>query len=469
MFFPIAGMGIGGKLGCLNFPLMSNSTIAAIATAPGTGAVALIRVSGGSALDVAGRVFSGRPRDSWIPRQQHFGRILDSAGQILDEVLLCAFLGPNSFTGEDVVEITCHGGVHVTHRILETLLEAGAEAAAPGEFSERAFLNGRLDLTQAEAIMDVISARTDLALRAAGQQLGGLLGREVEEIRQDLVSILAHVEAYIDFPEEDIEPESFEVILESIRQIEQRLKRLLSTARQGQMLREGIRTVLCGPPNAGKSSLLNRLLGYQRAIVSDQAGTTRDTIEALIDLKGIPLMLVDTAGLREVGEEIEQQGVARSREQIAGAELVIFVVDANQSADDVEMVEVPAGATSVMVLNKSDLPQHDDWKKVEGISVSTREEASVDAFREALYALITEDTELRTSGDMIAINVRHQRCLQVAQSALDEARQALLDKLSPEFVSIELREALSAIGDIVGRTDTETILGEIFANFCIGK
>lgn len=447
---------------------MIQTTIAAIATAPGVGAVALIRLSGPAALQIAERIFLGKKPNEWLPRHQYFGKVVNSSGETLDEVLLCAFPAPRSFTGEDVVEIACHGGVLVTQRILEALYEAGAEAAQPGEFTERAFLNGRLDLTQAEAIMDVISARTDLALKAAGQQLRGKLGTEVESIRKEVLSLLAHVEAYIDFPEEDIEPDSLADLIGQTDGIAVRLSRLLATAEQGRMLREGIRTVLCGPPNAGKSSLLNRLLGYDRAIVSQQAGTTRDTIEAFVNLRGIPLMLIDTAGLRQGAGEVEQQGVARSRSEIAGAELILFVVDASEDAEGVEQIDVPSGAKCVTVLNKSDLPQHHDWEKTDGIAVSTLIDASIDSFRDRLYDIITQGTGL-SSSDLVAINSRHQRCLAKAQQALGKARELLLAGESVEFVALDLREALDAVGDIVGRTDTEEILGEIFSQFCIGK
>ena len=258
---------------------MNRATIAAIATPPGMGAVALLRLSGADAFAIAARVFSGRSQALWEPRRQHFGRIVAPDGSVIDEVLLTSFPGPGSFTGEDVVEIACHGGVIVTNEILGVLLSAGAEPAGPGEFSERAFLNGKIDLTRAEAIMDLISARTDLAMKAAGEQLSGRLGAEIERIRLDFIGLLAHLEAYIDFPEEDIDPDSSSELQARAAGVLAKLEKLLATADQGRILREGIRTVICGAPNAGKSSLLNRLLGFDRAIVNDVAGTTRDTIE----------------------------------------------------------------------------------------------------------------------------------------------------------------------------------------------
>ncbi len=428
----------------------------------------MIRVSGPGAAAVAARVFRGPAVASWIPRHQHFGRLIDAEEEPIDEVLLTFFPGPHSFTGEDTVEIACHGGTLVTGRILEVLCDAGAMPARPGEFSERAFLNGKLDLTQAEAIMDLISARTDLALKAAAEQLEGRLGREINAIRSDLLGVVAHLEAYIDFPEEEIDPDSSGVLLEKTAHILARIDALLATADQGRILREGIRTVICGPPNAGKSSLLNRLLGYDRAIVSDTAGTTRDTLEEYVNLKGIPLRLIDTAGLRAGAGSLEQEGIERARVQIAAADLILHVVDASRGADGFEPIVAPAGARSVIVLNKADLPRHPDWDASQGIAVCCLDERSVDSFRQQLYSLVTSGTGLATA-DLVSINTRHQQCLKRARRALEAARGLLAAGEAPEFVAVDLRSSLDAIGEVVGKADTEEILGEIFGRFCIGK
>lgn len=447
---------------------MHDTTIAAIASPPGVGAVALIRISGPDAAGIASRVFAGRRPSEWIPRQQHWGRFVGAEGERIDEGLLTYFPGPGSFTGEDVVEIACHGGILVTRRLLEALFHAGAEPAEPGAFSQRAFLNGKIDLTQAEAIMDLISAQTDLAIRAAGQQLAGTLGSEIESIRKDLIALLAHVEAYIDFPEEDIEPDSVDLLAGSMDQILGRLDHLLATADQGRILREGIRTVICGPPNAGKSSLLNRLLGFDRAIVSDQAGTTRDTIEEFINLKGIPLRLVDTAGIREGAGEIEREGIERTRAQIAGAELILHVVDASESRAMVEEIAPPSASRLVLVLNKADLPRHPDWADAEGVPISCLETGSIEGFRQHLYDLLSAGTGLG-SANLTAINARHQACLKNARRDLADAKRLLEQGESPEFVASSLHAALGAVGEVIGRTDIEEILGEIFSRFCIGK
>ncbi|MDP4584361.1 MAG: tRNA uridine-5-carboxymethylaminomethyl(34) synthesis GTPase MnmE [Verrucomicrobiales bacterium] len=450
---------------------MNRATIAAIATPPGMGAVALLRLSGADAFAIAARVFSGRSQALWEPRRQHFGRIVAPDGSVIDEVLLTSFPGPGSFTGEDVVEIACHGGVIVTNEILGVLLSAGAEPAGPGEFSERAFLNGKIDLTRAEAIMDLISARTDLAMKAAGEQLSGRLGAEIERIRLDFIGLLAHLEAYIDFPEEDIDPDSSSELQARAAGVLAKLEKLLATADQGRILREGIRTVICGAPNAGKSSLLNRLLGFDRAIVNDVAGTTRDTIEELINLRGIPLRLVDTAGLREGLEAVEREGIERSRAQIAAAELILLVVDSSSApdqVDEVEKIDFPPHAKVVRLLNKSDLTTHPDRIADEGFPVSCLDDSSIAALRDHIYDRITAATTLG-AGELVSINARHQHCLNRAKGDLVKAIGMMAAGLSPEFVAMDLRAALDAVGDVVGRTDIEEILGEIFSQFCIGK
>lgn len=447
---------------------MSLSTIAAVITPPGTGAVAVVRISGPASEAVAQRVFAGRGRGAWTPRRQHYGRIVDAAGEGIDEGLLTFFPGPGSFTGEDVVEIACHGGVVVTGRVLRAVLAAGAEPAGPGEFTQRAFLNGRMDLTEAEAVMDLISAQTELAAKAAGMQLEGALGRRIEAIRKDLVALVAHVEAHIDFPEEDIAPDSEVAMLGSLRSILEGVDGLLATADQGRILREGIRTVICGAPNAGKSSLLNRLLGFDRAIVSASAGTTRDTLEEVVNLEGIPLRLVDTAGIRDEGNAVEREGIARTHAQLAAAELVLFVVDASAPAVLLPSIEIPEGTNHVRILNKSDLPRHRDWEGQEGVALSCLDEGSVANLRRHLYQRITAGTGI-ASANLVSINERHRGCLRRARGDLESAEAALRRGESPEFVAVDLRGALEAIGEVVGRTDVEEILGEIFGRFCIGK
>lgn len=447
---------------------MRDSTIAALATPPGTGALALIRISGREAVAVAERCFVGRRPGSWVPRMQHFGRVRSREGQCIDEVLLTYFPGPASHTGEDVVEICCHGGVLLTRRILDALFSAGAEPAQPGEFSQRAFLNGKIDLTQAEAVMDLISARTDLALKAANEQLQGRIGEEIGRLRRDLIALLAHVEAYIDFPEEDIEPASKSEMLGALREIASGIGALLATADQGRILREGIRTVICGAPNAGKSSLLNRLLGYERAIVNAEAGTTRDTLEEIVNLKGIPLRLIDTAGIRETSQSVEKEGIERTRRQIENAELVIQVADTSRPKSDVPEIDSVPSQRMIRVLNKSDLPGHPDWENSDGFRLSCLSPESLEAFRDFLFDQITERSPI-SQEHLCAINARHQHWLQRALGELETGMRMLEQGESPEFIATDLRAGLDSLGEIVGKTDIEEILGEIFSRFCIGK
>jgi len=447
----------------------SHTTIAAIVSPPGTGGVSLLRLSGPRSREVAAGVFRGsREPTEWEPRRQHYGRLVDPGGETVDDVLLTWFPAPRSFTGEDVVEISCHGGILVTRKILGLLLQAGAESAAPGEFSQRAFLNGKLDLTQAEAIMDLISARTELAARAAREQLSGRLGNLLEGLRADLIGLVAHLEAFIDFPEEDIDPGSLEAIEGQRRTIAARIAELISTAERGRLLREGVKTVICGAPNAGKSSLLNLLLGFERAIVSERAGTTRDTIEEVLDVEGIPVRLVDTAGMRQAGEEIERQGIERTRFQLETAELALWVVDASAPASEGVELQFPEGLRVLRLLNKADLPRHPDWEGAEGLAISCLDPASDSAVRRFLFDSLAGGSST-VEGGLVAINLRHRSCLERAREALSRAGEALAGGLSPEFVSLDLREALEAVGEVVGKADVEEILGEIFGRFCIGK
>jgi tRNA modification GTPase len=442
-------------------------TIVAVATPPGTGAVALLRVSGPAAWELAAGVFRGR--GPLRARRAVHGILTDESGNPLDDVLVTAFRGPASYTGEDVVEIACHGGVLVTRRILERLLRAGARSAEPGEFTRRAFLNGKLDLTQAEAVMDIIGAQTDLALRAAQRQLEGRIGEAVMALRESLLEVLAHVEAWIDFPEEDIDPDTGAVLVARVATVQRQAEALAATADRGRLLREGVRTVIVGAPNAGKSSLLNRLLGFERAIVSDTAGTTRDTIEETVNLGGIPVRLVDTAGLRSgAGDAIEAEGMARTRRQLETADLLVEVVDASRPATERVALGDAAPPRRLLLLNKCDLGVHPDWRGLGGHEVScltgTGMDAAVQAIAEAITGTPTE------GGDMdAAVNARHLACLRRAGEALAAAGSRLADGEAPEFAALDLREALEALGDIVGRTDVEDLLGVIFSRFCIGK
>lgn len=445
--------------------MLADDTIAAISTPPGEGAIAVIRLTGPAAITLAKGIFRGHSANL-RPRTLHFGEFTEN-GERLDEGLLAVFPSPRSYTGENMAEIHCHGGILVTARLLEALLRAGARAAEPGEFTRRAFLNGKMDLTQAEAVMDVIRASTPRALRAAGEQLEGRLGREVEKIRAALLAVVAHLEAYIDFPEEGISPHVGAALLSDIRSVQSQVEALLGTAREGRILREGVRLVLCGAPNAGKSSLLNRLLGFERAIVSEIAGTTRDTIEEFASLRGLPFRITDTAGLRETTDTVEHEGVERAKKAIAAADVVVHVIDITAP----HPAEIAAG--EIVALNKSDLLSeaeiripHSAFRNSHPVSSLTGAglPALVDAIVAAARGAAPSDAPT-----LAAINARHQACLDHARAFLNQAAADLEDGADPELVAVPLRSALDAVSEIVGVTDIEDILGQIFSTFCIGK
>jgi tRNA modification GTPase len=448
-----------------------NDTITAISTAFGEAAIAVLRLSGARAVGIVDAVFRSKKRAAELPaRVVQFGSIFDGDTR-LDDVLLTVFRAPASYTGEDVVEISCHGGVLVSRRILELLLRAGARSAEPGEFTQRAFLNRKLDLTQAEAVMDVISAQTDLALRAANEQLEGRLGARICVLRAAVLDTLAQVEAYIDFPDEDISPETGAALRGRIERALADVGALLATAGQGKVLREGLRTVIFGAPNVGKSSLLNRLLGYERAIVSHHPGTTRDVLEETINVRGIPVRLMDTAGIRESADELEQAGMERTRQAMERADLVLHLAEAPLAPqgqfDGGAMESVTGSPRTLLVLNKCDLGEHAGWSGVNAVRISCTSGEGMDALTAAIEAKALGGA---AKGDWsVAINARHQACLETVRDFLNAALAAFDQALSPEFIAEELRAAMDSIGDIVGRADTEELLGVIFGQFCIGK
>ena len=448
-----------------------NDTIAAMSTAFGEAAIAVLRLSGSRAVDIADAVFRSKKRAAELPaRFAQFGSIFDGERRV-DDVVLTVFRSPASYTGEDVVEISCHGGVLVSQRILDVLLRTGARNADPGEFTQRAFLNRKLDLTQAEAVMDVISAQTDLALRAANEQLSGTLGERIRNLRTAALDILAQVEAYIDFPDDDISPETGVALRGRIESALADVGALLATAGQGKVLREGLRTVIFGAPNVGKSSLLNRLLGYERAIVSHHPGTTRDVLEETVNIRGIPVRLMDTAGIRESSDELEQAGMERTRQAMDRADLVLHLAEASSAPlDQFEQGMLDSVAVSprtLLILNKCDLGEHAGWSGMEGVRISCANGVGMDDLTAAIRKKALGGV---AKGDLsVAINARHQACLEKARSFLNAALGAFDQALSPEFIAEELRAAMDAIGDIVGRADTEELLGVIFGQFCIGK
>ena len=433
----------------------------------------MIRISGPQSLPIAEALFRGSKSPSAIgERNVTFGRIIDARGEVIDEVLLTVFRTPRSYTGEDLVEISGHGGSLVASRVLARTLEAGARMARPGEFTERAFLNGKLDLTQAEAVMDLISAGTPRAARAAAAQLEGRIGLEIHVLRGELLACVAHLEAFIDFPEEGIDPESGAALRRRMEGIATCLDRLLATADEGRLLREGITLALCGPPNAGKSSLLNRLLGAERAIVNETPGTTRDTIEERASLGGYPFRVIDTAGLRETTDLVEQEGVRRARHAAEQADLRIHLVDASVLINATS-IPAPLFDDEILVCNKLDLVTEFPRNALpQGIGISCRTGEGIDDLIRAIIAKVTSHSQAE-AGEIAqagaAINARHQDCLKRAVTSLRFAMNLLEAGDPPELVAVELRSSLGAVGEVVGEAGTEEILGKIFSSFCIGK
>lgn len=442
-------------------------TIAAISTPAGEGAIALVRISGPGAIAIADKVFRGKGRPSQFESHvQHLGEIVDEAGQLIDQVVMSIHRAPSSYTGEDLVEISCHGGTLVTAKVLDACLHAGVRNARPGEFTERAFLNGKMDLTQAEAVIDLIRARTDLALRSATEQLEGKLGEKIRAIRNAIVTLLARIEASIDFPEEGIEADEGQKLRGQLDSIREQIQALLATADQGRLLREGVRVVIYGATNAGKSSLLNRLLGYERVIVSDTHGTTRDTIEEIVKLRGIPVRLFDTAGLRTSASDIEREGIARTERSLNQADLRLHIVDRN-APRPAHFQENDINGNEIVVLNKGDLPEHNDWKNFKALRISCVTEEGLSELETEIIGRISKQN-LRPE-NTIAINLRHRDCLRRALEACDRASAGMHQALSAECLTVDLNDALRAVGEVIGATGVEQILDSVFSQFCIGK
>jgi tRNA modification GTPase len=455
-----------------------DDTIAAIATPLGEGGLAVIRLSGSRALEIADSCFTLAGKGSLSSAASHtihFGHIHRN-GQVVDEVLASVMRSPRSFTTEDVVEITCHGGLLPAKSILDTLLESGARLAEPGEFTRRAFLNGRIDLAQAEAVADLIHSRTELALRAANEQLAGKLSARINELRDQMVKTLAHIEAHIDFPDEDIAPETREQLLGRLENGVVFMDELLRTANEGQILRRGIRAAIIGRPNAGKSSLLNQLLGRDRAIVSPIPGTTRDTIEETANIRGLPIVFIDTAGLREARDEIEQEGIRRSRQTLQQAELILHVIDVSQPLDEIDRgyLREFTDKKRILVLNKADLivgqavPAEAGTSNLPGVLISCLTGQGIEGLKDAIKDMVWSG-EIKVEMLEVMINSRHQEALTRARAGTVRTIEALREDQTLELVALDLRLAVSAIGEIVGKTTTEDLLDMIFSQFCIGK
>ena len=453
-------------------------TIAAIATSIGEGGISIIRVSGDKSIDIVDGIFIGknsrklRDLKSYTMR---YGHIIDKSGSSLDEVIISYMKGPKSFTAEDTIEINCHGGVVGTNRILQEIIHAGARMAEPGEFTKRAFLNGRIDLSQAEAVIDIIRAKTELSMKSALLQSEGSISREIRIIRNKLLSVIANIEVTVDYPEEDIEEVTAGKVSSEVTSIINEIDILLSTADEGKILREGLSTVIVGKPNVGKSSLLNALLKEKRAIVTDVPGTTRDAIEEYISIEGIPVKIVDTAGIRETEDIVEKIGVQTSKDKINEADLVILILDSSMKLthEDREIIKYIKEKKYIVLLNKSDLGgkiERDELqslksKYITNISVKTGEGLS--QVKEHIKDLFFNG-EIKTEGVFVTNN-RHKQALIRAKENLESSLNALEFTLAIDLASIDIRNAWMNLGEITGEALEEDIIHKIFSEFCLGK
>ena len=454
-------------------------TIAAISTPPGEGAISIVRMSGEEAVSIAQKVFSGKDLTQAKSHTINYGHIVDpKTHEEIDEVMVSLMLAPKTFTREDVVEINCHGGIVATNRILQLLLVNGARLAEPGEFTKRAFLHGRIDLTQAESVMDLIRAKTDRSMKIALNQLDGNLSHLIDSLRKDILDVLAQVEVNIDYPEyDDVEEMTTKLLKEKAIEIKQRIEQLLKTASQGKIMREGLATALVGRPNVGKSSLLNHLLHEDKAIVTDVAGTTRDVIEEYVNVSGVPLKLIDTAGIRETDDKVEKIGVERSKKAIEQSDLVLLVLNAAESLtkEDLELIRLTNDKKRIIILNKTDLEEKLDRKELAEISenapvyaTSILKNEGVEALEEAISKLFFNGIENSQSTVMVT-NARHIAQLKKAQNSLDSVLEGISSGMPVDLVQIDMTEAWNLLGEITGESYEDELLDQLFSQFCLGK
>ena len=460
---------------------MNTDTIAAIATAMSNSGIGIIRVSGNESIEIVDHVFKNSKKENSLKRYKshtiHYGFIYDE-DKILDEVMVSVFKSPHSFTTEDTVEINCHGGILVLQKILELLIKNGARLAEPGEFTKRAFLNGRIDLSEAEAVMDVISSQNEMALQSSVKQLQGSVSDKVKELRSEIIYEIAFIESALDDPEH-ISLDGFTERLENkIEFLSSSVDKLLSTAENGKMIREGIRTVIVGKPNAGKSSLLNLLAGEEKAIVTEIAGTTRDIIEENINLKGIHLHIIDTAGIRKSDDVVEQIGVEKAKKYTADADLVIYVIDSSVPLDqnDYDIMEMIREKKCIILFNKTDmesLVSFDDLKdKTDDshimIKISAKENKGIDDFEKAVEKMFFQG-KIRENDEVMITNMRHKEALLEVKESLLQVKKSLDAGMPEDFYSIDLMSAYQSLGRIIGEETSEDLVNEIFSKFCMGK
>ena len=461
---------------------MHFDTIAAISTPMGEGAIAIVRLSGDEAIDIASRVFrspSGKKLIDEKTHTIHYGHLTDPISKdVVEEVMVSIMKSPKTFTREDVVEINCHGGLVAVNRVLGLILNEGARLAEPGEFTKRAFLNGRIDLSQSEAVMDLIRAKTDRAMNVALGQMEGKLSRLIGELRNTLVETLAEVEVKIDYPEyDDVEEKTLPYMIEKCTWVAQEIDKLLLTSSQGKILREGLSTVIIGRPNVGKSSLLNNFVQENRAIVTDVAGTTRDIIEEYVNVRGVPLRLIDTAGIRETEDIVERIGVEKSRKVLKEADLILLVLNNAEAltVEDQQLFKAIEGMDTIIIVNKTDLPQQIDLAEVKQlagdcliVSISLLEEAGIDELELAIANLFFAGN-LESEDLTYVSNARHIALLHKAKATIDDALQAATAGVPIDMIQIDVTSAWEILGEIVGDTVQEGLINELFSRFCLGK
>lgn len=454
-------------------------TIAAISTVLGEGGISIIRVSGHKSLLIVNKIFkakNGKDILDMNPYTMRYGHIIEQdTKDALDEVLISYMKAPRSFTAEDTVEINCHGGVTPTKKVFEEVIKAGARVAEPGEFTKRAFLNGRIDLTQAEAVIDIIRSKTELSMKSAVSQSIGKVSEEIKTLRENLIETIAHIEATVDYPEDDLEEITSLQVKEKIEKVIKELDKLLETSEEGKIIRDGLDVVIVGKPNVGKSSLLNALLLEKRAIVTEVPGTTRDAIEEYINLEGIPIKIIDTAGIRETNDVVEKIGVERSKEKINEADLVILVLDSSNKLDneDYEIIDYIKDKKYIILLNKSDLETQinkselEDLKLYNIIEISAKIGLGLEDLKESIKNLFFK-SDIQTDS-IIITNTRHKEALIRAKESCNSALEALKNTLSIDLASIDIRNAWFSLGEITGDTLEEDIIDKIFSEFCLGK
>ncbi|CTN61428.1 tRNA modification GTPase TrmE [Streptococcus pneumoniae] len=450
-------------------------TIAAISTPLGEGAIGIVRLSGTDSFAIAQKIFKGKDLNKVASHTLNYGHIIDPlTGKVMDEVMVGAMKSPKTFTREDIIEINTHGGIAVTNEILQLAIREGARLAEPGEFTKRAFLNGRVDLTQAEAVMDIIRAKTDKAMNIAVKQLDGSLSDLINNTRQEILNTLAQVEVNIDYPEyDDVEEATTAVVREKTMEFEQLLTNLLRTARRGKILREGISTAIIGRPNVGKSSLLNNLLREDKAIVTDIAGTTRDVIEEYVNINGVPLKLIDTAGIRETDDIVEQIGVERSKKALKEADLVLLVLNASEplTAQDRQLLEISQETNRIILLNKTDLPETIETSELpeDVIRISVLKNQNIDKIEERINNLFFENAGLVEQDATYLSNARHISLIEKAVESLQAVNQGLELGMPVDLLQVDLTRTWEILGEITGDAAPDELITQLFSQFCLGK